>query len=313
MEDAFGCSVGRRDDQGGDLLFFHQGESRRGEGIGADGEWVRVHDFAGGVVEGGSAVAFEEAAEVAVGDHTEELAGGTKDGGHAELLAGHLVDDLRHRGVRGDLGESVAGVHEFMDSGEALAEPASGVEFGEILGLPSTAAADLKGESVAEGEHHGSRCSGGEVVGAGFGGDAGIEDDVAGLGECGGEAAAECDELVSEALEEWEEAEEFFGLTAGGEDDDGVSVGQHSEVTVERIGGVEVVRGGSGGAEGRGDFAGDDAALTDAGDDDAIAGCGGLQEEIDCLDEARLHGAVEAAGELFKGCSFDAYECGRAR
>ena len=40
------------------------------------------------------AVPFEEAAEVAVGDHAEEFARLLiEDGGHAEFFVGHLVDD----------------------------------------------------------------------------------------------------------------------------------------------------------------------------------------------------------------------------
>ena len=44
------------------------------------------------------------------------------DGGHAEFLARHLVDDFGHGGGGQYLGESFAGVHELADAGEAFAE-----------------------------------------------------------------------------------------------------------------------------------------------------------------------------------------------
>src|SRR5207247_177305 len=75
VEDAFGLAAGCGDDERCDLLLFHEGEGGGGEVAGVDGEGVGVHDLGGGVVEGAVAVALEETAEVAVGDHAEEFAG----------------------------------------------------------------------------------------------------------------------------------------------------------------------------------------------------------------------------------------------
>src|SRR5260370_156161 len=72
VEDALGVSCRIDDDQRGDLPVFHEGEGGGGEGAGVDRERAGVHDLGGGVVEGAVAVALEETAEVAVGDHTEE-------------------------------------------------------------------------------------------------------------------------------------------------------------------------------------------------------------------------------------------------
>ena len=91
--------------------------------------------------------------------------------------------------------QGVAGVHQVADAGESSAEAASGVKVGEVLGLPAAATADLEGERVAEREHDRGGGGGREVERAGFGGDAGVEEDVAGLSESGGGAAAEGDEL----------------------------------------------------------------------------------------------------------------------
>src|SRR5271170_2701058 len=87
MHDSFDVTRWRKDDERGDLSLFHQSEGRRGEGVGVDGEGLRVHDLAGCVFEGVGAVAFEQAAKVPVGDHAHEFAVCGQDGCHAEFLA----------------------------------------------------------------------------------------------------------------------------------------------------------------------------------------------------------------------------------
>ena len=159
---AVGC-----DDEGGDFVLLHEVESVGGEGFRGDGVWPGVHHFGGGFVEGVGAVALEEAAEIAVGQNAEKFGAGG-DGGHAEALGGHLVDDLRHLGGGRDLRERVAGLHELTDGGEAAAEVAAGVQLGEVVRLEVEAAADVEGEGVAEGEHGRGGGCGGELVGAGF-------------------------------------------------------------------------------------------------------------------------------------------------
>src|ERR1700722_20988459 len=84
VDDSLGVSVWRGDDEGGDFLFFHEGEGRGGENTTADGDRVRVQDVAGGVFQGVPAVALEEATEIAVGEHAPEFAAfGLDDNGHA--------------------------------------------------------------------------------------------------------------------------------------------------------------------------------------------------------------------------------------
>ncbi len=253
MEDAEGFAAGGGDDERGDLAGLHDVEGFAGEGLGRDGDRVGVHDVGGGAGEGFVAVALEEAAEVAVGDHAEEFAGwggfrgrlrlqipglrietggthfcgyfetggtrvcgGFEDGGHAEFLVGHLMDDVGEWGLGGDGGEVRAGVHEVADAGEAAAEAATGVELGEVFRLEAAAAADLEGEGVAEGEHDGGGGGGGKVEGAGLGGDGGVEGKDGGLGEGGGGFAAEGDDLVAEVLEGGQEGEDLLGLAGGG-------------------------------------------------------------------------------------------------
>ena len=91
------------DHEGSDLALLHESEGVGGEGCATDGERVGVHDVGGGLLEGVGAGALEHASEVAVADDAGEDACGGEDGGHAELFARHLIDDLRHGGIRGDL------------------------------------------------------------------------------------------------------------------------------------------------------------------------------------------------------------------
>ncbi len=103
------------------------------------------------------------------------------DGGDAESLARHLVDDLDHgRGGR-DAGNGVAGVHELGDAGEALAEFAAGMEVGKVLGAEAAALAEGDGQGIAEGEHGGGGGRGREAERAGFLVDGAVERDVGGL------------------------------------------------------------------------------------------------------------------------------------
>lgn len=77
------------------------------------------------------------------------------------------------------------------------------------------------------------------------------------------------------------------------------------------LGGVEKVCNGAGGAKGGGYLAGDDAALTDASEDDLTGRYGG-QKEVDGQGEGFEERGVEAVGELVECCGFDADETGGA-
>ena len=79
---------------------------------------------------------------------------------------------------------------------------------------------------------------------------------------------------------------------------------------MDGVGWMKVVCGSSGRAERGGDLAGDDAALADAGDDDAALAGERVEEEIDCLTEGREHRAVETERELEEGAGLDTNELG---
>ena len=59
------------DDERSDLPFFHERQGGGGEGAAVDGARVGVHDLAGSALERVGAVAFEQTAEIAVGDHAD--------------------------------------------------------------------------------------------------------------------------------------------------------------------------------------------------------------------------------------------------
>ena len=304
MEDAFDLAGGFDDDEGGNAAGLHEGEGGGGEGAGGDGDRGGIHDVGGGEREGVGAGALEHAAEVAVGDDAEEPVVAAENGGEAELLAGHLVDDVGHEGDGGDDGEVVAGVHEVADAGEFEAEAAAGVEIGEVLGGEAAALAEGEGEGVAEGKHDGGGGGGGKIVRAGLFGDGEVEREICGAGEGGGGVAAESDEREVEAMGDRKEGEEFFGFAAGGEKEEGVRGGEHAEVAVEGLGGVEEVGGGSGGAEGGGDLPRDQATFADAGEEERTAGSDGAFEEVEGRGEGLMEVGVETVSEGGEGGGF---------
>ena len=133
-----------------------------------------------------------------------------------------------------------------------------------------------------------------------------IEADIAGLRERGLHVAAEADERVADALDGGQQAEDLFGLAAGGERDDDVAAGEHAEIAVNGFGGMQEQRGAARGAERGGDLLRDDAALAHPGDDDAAASLAALEDAIDGAVEVRGHRAFEAVGKGQQGASLDA-------
>ena len=111
--------------------------------------------------------------------------------------------------------------------------------------------------------------------------------------------AGERDEGDFEALEGFEEIDDFLGFAAVGDGEERVAAGEHAEIAVEGFGGMKKKGWRAGAGEGGGDFAADEAGLAHAGDDDAaFAG----EEEIDGVDE----GGVEAREDILDGLGFDA-------
>ena len=75
-------TINTGNDERSDLPLFHERQGGGGEGAAVDGARVGVHDLAGSALESVGAVAFEQTAEVSVGDHADQ-GSGVQDGGHA--------------------------------------------------------------------------------------------------------------------------------------------------------------------------------------------------------------------------------------
>lgn len=71
---------------------------------------------------------------------------------------------------------------------------------------------------------------------------------------------------------------------------------------------VQEVRWRSCGSEGGCDFACDDAAFADAGDDDTAVARDRLEQMVDCLSKGSEHRRVETGGEFVEGGGLDADE-----
>ena len=114
-------------------------------------------------------------------------------------------------------------------------------------------------------------------------------------------------------LECRQQTQELFGFAGVGEGDEDVARADCAEVAVQGLHRMQEGGGRAGGVERGGDFAGDDARLSYAGDDDVatLGGTGGKQGEG--LLERWLHGGVEAVGEQGEGLGFDADELGWCR
>ncbi len=70
---------------------------------------------------------LQQPSQVAVADEAEELVA-FYDGGHAESLARHLVDDFAHKGSGSDARNGIATMHQGCYASEALAELAAGMQ-----------------------------------------------------------------------------------------------------------------------------------------------------------------------------------------
>lgn len=307
--------------QGSDFFLFHLGERVGGEGCGGDRLGCAVHDVAGGAIEGAGSYALQQASEVAVGDDAGEeeaglfcrFRGGFEDGGHAEALAGHLVDDLRHEGSGGDAGHGLARVHDVAYAGEASAEASAGVKVGEVVGFEAGAAAELEGDRVAQGQHDGGGGCRGEVERAGLFADANVQGDYGGVGQRGAEGRGEGDDAHLQPREHREQANQFLCFPGVGERDDDVAGGKDAEVTVEGLDGMEKDGGCTGGDEGCGDFTRDDSGFSDARDSYAVALFGGVGNEGESVLEGGPHLLFQPVGEAVQGVGFNPDEVGERR
>src|SRR5579884_1274074 len=206
------AAVALDDQQRRDFALLHEAQRGGGELGGGDGDGLTGHVGFRRHLERLRAMAFEQAAEVAIRDDAEEAAVGVEHGGDAEALAAHFIEDVVEAGGGGDDGQFVAFVHQLGDRGEALAQAAAGMEGGEALGAEAFFLGQRHGQGVAQGEHGGGRGSGRQAQGAGFRFDADVEHGVGGARQRRLRRAGHGDQRQAHAADRAEEVEQLFGV-----------------------------------------------------------------------------------------------------
>ena len=95
--------------------------------------------------------------------------------------------------------------------------------------------------------------------------------DVTELGKCGVPVSGECGDADAEAFRGDDYADDFIAFAAVADGDEQVVLLNHSEVSVHGFNGMHEDRGRAGACHGRGDFAADMTAFSDARNDDFSA------------------------------------------
>jgi hypothetical protein len=163
-------------------------------------------------------------------------------------------------------------LHDVGDVGQQLAaQRATGVGAGEIVGAETARVEQGDRQCIAEGQCRGGAGGRGQVQRAGFLVDAGVEVDVGFLGERGGFVAGDGDQLAAEALHQRHDGQQLVVLARIGNGDQHVVAGDHAQVAMHGLGGMDEIGRGAGAGEGGGQLARDVAGLADAADDDAAA------------------------------------------
>ncbi len=221
---------------------------------------------------------------------------GVHDGGHAEVLARHLGDDVLEERVLPDNRDRVPGVHQIGDPEErAPAEGAPGVERRVVLRAEPAELEQDHGEGVTGGERRGGARRRGQVHRARLLEDAHVEHHLALAREPGDGAAGQEDDRDTEPLEGRQDREDLIRLARVREGQHDVAAGHHPEVAVDALGGMQEVGGRARRGERRGDLAADVPRLPHAGHDHAA---GAAVQELDRPVEARVELRDEAEDRL---------------
>ena len=259
---------------------------------------LRRHRLAGGQRQDVGRTAHQ-AAQVSVGEDADEPAAGVGDGGHAEPLARHLVEDVRHRRRRLHDRRRGAAVHDVLDLHQPASELAGRMQRRELILAEPLADEERHRQRVAHREGGGRARRRHEVHRTGFLGDGAVERDVGGLGERRRGIAGDGDEPRAEAADRFEQPQQLLGLAAVRERNHHVVVADGAEIAVRGLGGVQEPGRRAGARQRGGDLPADDAGLAHAGDDDAAAAVeeeldGALEVAVDAVDEAEDGGGLGA-------------------
>jgi len=185
-------------------------------------------------------------------------------------------------------------VHKVFNTEKFMTEAPSGMEGGKIVGLEAAAFEKGDGESITEGHRGRGAGSGSEVEGASFFFDADVENNVAGAGKSGFGIAGESDDGHFQTLQCFEEVQDFLGFAPIGDGKQGVTTSQHTQIAVERFGGVQKKGRRAGTGKGGGNLAANEARFAHPCDHNA-AFTG--KEKID----GTVERSVEASEEIVEG------------
>jgi hypothetical protein len=179
-----------------------------------------------------------------------------------------------------------------------VAEASRGMESGKVIWLEAATFEKRNGQGIAECHSDGSAGSRSEVEGAGFFFDADVENNVAGTGESRFGITGESDDRHFQTLQCFEQIQDFLGFAALGDREQRVATSKHTQVTVERFGGMQEERRRTGAGKGGGNLAANQTGLAHTRDDDTAFA---REEKID----GAIEGGVEASEEVVQGLRFD--------
>jgi len=215
---------------------------------------VGVHDFGhrrrvhvGAVVE--------RAAQVAVGEYTENAAIVVDHGCHAEAFLRHLHQAVAQPHLGPGRGNFLARPHHVAHAQQQpLAEAAARVRAREVLGRKAPVLEQRHGQRVAHRQRRRRARGRGKIERAGLLGHADIEVYVGDARKCRFRIAGHGHEFGAHALDQWQDSDDLFGFARIGNGEYQVLRRDHSQVTVARFRGVHEKRGRAGAGERRGNL-----------------------------------------------------------
>ena len=285
------------DKERGDLVLLHEREGRGGQLVRRDGLGVEGHALGGGQRED-VPPPLQQPPKVAVGDDPLQAPGVVHHGGDAHPPVGHGVNGVLQGRVEAHPRHGVTGAHQVGDPEQPLSDLATRVEQGEVLQLEPFPDAQGHRERVAHGQRRGCAGSGRQAKVAGLAGDAGVEAEVGRPAQGRVGVAGQHHQRQRQPLDVLEEAEDLRGFAGVGEGHDHVARGQHAQVAVDGLGGVQKEGRGAGAGERGGHLPGDDAALAHARGDDAPLA---VLERVQRAQEALVQLGLQAADGLRLG------------
>ena len=285
--DDFGALARFGDRQCGDVELVHHGERVGEQGILADVLVGGRHDVRGGDVE--VVVLLYGTSEVAIGDDADALPLVVRqaviDHGHAEVLVGHLADEVAER--RSECHAGYAGAHAVFDAPEQFAPECSArVIDGEILCAEVALLHEADHECIAHKERGSGGCGGCQAEGACFVVHVDGEGVVGTCCERRLQVARDGNDAAADAVDGVDDIENLVGLTAVADEHRHIVGGNHTKVAVHGLGSIDEDGRGARGGERCRHLVPDDARLADAHDHNlALAGV----EDADDLVESAVN------------------------